>query len=155
MVSWIKAAQFPHSGRPMCGNLESCGGKNVCAHLDPFHLNWSEPVFFGWPERTNGKRLRIKLSDFQKEKKKVPSLTGFWKTSYDKLGYFLSGLTVHVIYYNHKNYNFLKSDCIPANDPNFIRTALILHFKTSKSRDIPIFSILTSKIVFLFLYNIF
>ena len=25
--------------------------------LGPFHLNWPEPVLFGRPERTNGKRL--------------------------------------------------------------------------------------------------
>ena len=31
-------------------------GKNVPAHLGPFHLNWPEPVLLGWPERRNGKR---------------------------------------------------------------------------------------------------
>ena len=37
--------------------LESCGGKNVRARL--FHLNWPEPVLFGRPERTSGKRPKL------------------------------------------------------------------------------------------------
>ena len=38
------------------GDLESCGGKNVRARLGPFHLNWPEPVLFGRPDGTSGKR---------------------------------------------------------------------------------------------------
>ena len=55
---WIRAAELSRSGRPIRGTLESCGGKNVRARLGPFHLNWPEPVLFGWPERTNGKQWK-------------------------------------------------------------------------------------------------
>ena len=53
---WTRVARFSRSGRPKRWNLENCGGKNVRARLGPFHLNWPEPVLFGRPERTNGKR---------------------------------------------------------------------------------------------------
>ena len=55
-----RAAQFSRSGRPKRGNLESCGGKNVHARFGHFHINWSEPVLLGRPERTSGKRLKLK-----------------------------------------------------------------------------------------------
>ena len=58
---WIRATQFSCSGWPKCENLESCGGKRVCVRLGSFHLNWPEPVLFGQPERTNGKRPNIVL----------------------------------------------------------------------------------------------
>ena len=35
--------------------------ENVHARLRPYHLNWSEPVLFGRPERTNGKRPKKQL----------------------------------------------------------------------------------------------
>ena len=57
--SRIRAAQFSRSGRPKRGNLESCGGKNVRARLGPFHLNWSEQVLFGRPERTDGTQPKL------------------------------------------------------------------------------------------------
>ena len=44
------------SGR---GNWESCGGENVRVRLEPFHLNWPEPVLLGRPERAKGKPLEL------------------------------------------------------------------------------------------------
>ena len=55
--SRIKATQsVSRSSRPKRGKLESCSGKNVRARLEPFHLNWSEPVLFGQPDQTNQNR---------------------------------------------------------------------------------------------------
>ena len=34
----------------------------VHARLGPFHINWPEPVLFGRPERTNGKRPKTVIS---------------------------------------------------------------------------------------------
>ena len=66
----MTATESSRSGRSKRGNLESCGGKNVRARLEPFHLNWPEPVrlFFGQPERANGKPPKCT------EKKIVPSV---------------------------------------------------------------------------------
>ena len=30
----------------------------IFARLGSFHLNWPEPVLFGWPERTKGKQSK-------------------------------------------------------------------------------------------------
>ena len=40
--------------------LGSCGGKNVRAHIGPFHIIWPEPVLFGRPERTRAKPTKFR-----------------------------------------------------------------------------------------------
>ena len=62
---WIRAAQFSRF-RPAkaCRNLVSCGGKNKCAQLGPFHLDLLEPVLFGRTDSTNGKRARVQSPRF-------------------------------------------------------------------------------------------
>ena len=65
--SWTRAAQCSRSRRPLCGNLENYGGKNVCARFGPFHYNWPEPAFFGWAEQTNGNRPKTLLDGIVKD----------------------------------------------------------------------------------------
>ena len=57
----------PLSSPAPVGQLQSAGiwrvvaGKMYTRALDTFHLNRPEPVLFGWPERTNGKRPKKPL----------------------------------------------------------------------------------------------
>ena len=55
----MRAAKFSSSARQKRGNSESCGKKNIYAHLGSFHLNYPEAVLFGRPERTNRRRLEL------------------------------------------------------------------------------------------------
>ena len=64
LLRWIQAAQLSCSGGPKRRGLESCGGKNVHVHLGPFHLNWPEPVLFGRPERTDGRRPKATFTRY-------------------------------------------------------------------------------------------
>ena len=42
------------------GTWRVMAGKNVRVRLGSFPLNWQEPVLFGPPERTNGKRRKCR-----------------------------------------------------------------------------------------------
>ena len=55
------AGSEPLSSPAPVGHVVS---KNVRAHLGPFHLNWPEPVLFGWPDQQMESNFKANLRNF-------------------------------------------------------------------------------------------
>ena len=66
------SVQFSSSSQPKHRNWKSCGKKNVCTCLGPFHLIWPEQALLSWQDQTNRKRPKTSPWTY-------PSCTGLVK----------------------------------------------------------------------------